>query len=263
MADIASLLAAYDDQLRAAEIRNLPPGARVERDGPVYRVAGLAQRGFISGPRDLGLCGRALDAVIARQRRFFAARGEAVEWKTRAHDLPGDIPQRLLSAGFVAEERETVLIGVASDLPILDAPAPDGITLREVHTDADLHRLAELSSEIWQEDRTWLATALIDQLRSDPARTVVVVAEAAGRMVSAARLEIEPETEFAGLWGGATLPAWRRRGIYRALVAHRARIATARGIRYLHVDATENSRPILQRWGFTAITTTTPYVWTP
>ncbi|MCU1642364.1 MAG: Acetyltransferase family protein [Nocardia sp.] len=263
MADIASLLAAYDDQLRAAEIGNLPPGARAERDGPIYRVVGLAQRGFISGPRDLGLCGPALDGVIARQRSFFAARGEAVEWKTRAHDLPADVPQRLLSAGFVPEDRETVLIGVAAELPVLNALAPDGVTLREVHADADMHRIAELSSEIWDEDRSWLAASLIDQVRADPDRTVVVVAEVGDQMISAARLEIEPGTEFAGLWGGSTLPAWRGRGIYRALVAHRARLATARGIHYLHVDATEDSRPILQRWGFTAVTTTTPYVWTP
>jgi GNAT superfamily N-acetyltransferase len=82
-------------------------------------------------------------------------------------------------------------------------------------------------------------------------------------MISTARLEFEPGTEFAGLWGGSTLAAWRGRGIYRALVAHRARIAAARGIRYLHVDATEDSRSILQRLGFIAVTTTTPYVWKP
>jgi GNAT superfamily N-acetyltransferase len=118
-----------------------------------------------------------------------------------------------------------------------------------------------LNAEVWADDRNWLAAELINRLRGG--RTVVVVAEAAGRVVSAARLEFEPGTEFAGLWGGATLAAWRGKGIYRALVAHRARVATARGTRYLQVDATEDSRPILERLGFTAITTTTPYVWTP
>ncbi len=47
------------------------------------------------------------------------------------------------------------------------------------------------------------------------------------------------------------------------LVALRAQLARARGARYLHVDASEDSRPILARLGFEAIATTTPYVWTP
>lgn len=53
------------------------------------------------------------------------------------------------------------------------------------------------------------------------------------------------------------------RGIYRALVAARAQRAAARGVRYLQVDASADSAPILRRLGFHAVTTTTPYVWTP
>jgi hypothetical protein len=43
----------------------------------------------------------------------------------------------------------------------------------------------------------------------------------------------ERGTEFATLWGGGTLPAWRSRGIYRAIVAYRANLALRRGFRYL------------------------------
>jgi hypothetical protein len=35
--DAASLLAAYDDQLRPAEATNLPPGVHAEVDGPIVR----------------------------------------------------------------------------------------------------------------------------------------------------------------------------------------------------------------------------------
>ena len=76
-------------------------------------------------------------------------------------------------------------------------------------------------------------------------------------------LVLRPGTEFAGLWGGSTLSQWRGRGIYRALVAARAQLAVARGVRYLQVDASSDSAPILRRLGFRAVTTTTPYVWTP
>jgi len=46
-------------------------------------------------------------------------------------------------------------------------------------------------------------------------------------------------------------------------VAHRATVAAERGYRYLRVDASPESRPILERLGFVAITTVTPYAWTP
>jgi len=46
-------------------------------------------------------------------------------------------------------------------------------------------------------------------------------------------------------------------------VARRAQLAVARGVRYLQVDASDDSKPILLRLGFRAVTTTTPYVWSP
>ena len=51
--------------------------------------------------------------------------------------------------------------------------------------------------------------------------------------------------------------------IYRAIVVYRANLAAQRGFRYLQVDASEESRPILERLGFLAVTTTTPFIWTP
>jgi GNAT superfamily N-acetyltransferase len=82
-------------------------------------------------------------------------------------------------------------------------------------------------------------------------------------VVSAAWLVVMPGTEFAALWGGSTLARWRRRGIYRALVARRARLAHERGIRNLLVVASEDSCPILQRLGMHAVGVTTPWLWTP
>ena len=68
-------------------------------------------------------------------------------------------------------------------------------------------------------------------------------------------------TDFAGLWGGATHPDWRGRGLYRALTAARARHAHGLGVRFLYVEWSPMSQPILERSGLSRITTTTPYVW--
>jgi hypothetical protein len=81
--------------------------------------------------------------------------------------------------------------------------------------------------------------------------------------VSAAWLVYNPGTELAGLWGGSTLPGWRGRGVYRLLISRRAQLAAQGDMKYLQVDASADSRPILERLGCVSITTTTPYVWTP
>jgi GNAT superfamily N-acetyltransferase len=247
--DPAVLLAAYDAQLRVHLGERLPPGVTVEVDGPVIRAIGLDHRGFVTYRSVADLAPAELDALIARQRDLFAARGEGVEWKYHGHDQPADLPDRLRAAGFVPEDRETVVIGLAEPLLAGRSTLPPEVRLRAVTSRADLDRIAAMESAVWNADRGYL-----------PDGITVMVAEAGDEVVSAGWVRYVRGTPFATLWGGSTLPAWRRRGIYRALVADRARRAVERGYLYLQVDASDNSRPILQRLGFVAVTTTTPYV---
>ena len=130
----AALLAAYD-ALRPWVPANPPPGLSYEQRGSVVRVVGQ-HRGFIDTARNVGAQGEALDALITEQRDFFAQRGEAVEWKTRGHDQPPDLPARLLAAGVVPENREAVVIGVAEQMAV-DPVLPDGVMLRQVHEPGD------------------------------------------------------------------------------------------------------------------------------
>ncbi|HEY4022330.1 MAG TPA: GNAT family N-acetyltransferase [Pseudonocardiaceae bacterium] len=260
MPDAAALLRAYDEQARPAESRGLPAGVHAEADGPVVRLVG-DRRGFVNAAVDLGLAGAELDTLIRRQRDFFAARGEGVEWKTRAHDQPAELFDRLLAAGFVPEERETVLIGVAAEVADEHPPLPDGVELREVTDEAGFRQIADMETEVWSSDRSHLVPRLTREVGAGLVTVYGAVAD--GRIVSAAWAEFKPDIEFVGIWGGATLKQWRGRGIYRALLAKRAWLAVRRGYRYLQIDASEDSRPIVERLGFTAVTTTTPYVWTP
>ncbi|NUR98035.1 MAG: GNAT family N-acetyltransferase, partial [Kribbellaceae bacterium] len=84
-----------------------------------------------------------------------------------------------------------------------------------------------------------------------------------GPVVSAAWIRFHPGTGFASLWGGGTLPECRRQGLYSALLVHRARLAKDRGYEFLRVDASADSRPILQKLGLHAVTVPTPYHWRP
>lgn len=120
-----------------------------------------------------------------------------------------------------------------------------------------------MESEVWGSDCGFIGDHLTGRLATAPDRLAIYTAEAAGQVVAAAWVMLQEDGQFASLYGGSTLEAWRGRGIYRALVAVRARLAAEHGYKYLHVDASDDSRPILQRLGFTAVTTTTPYVWSP
>ena len=262
MPDAAELLAAYDAQLRAHISDRLPRDVSVERDGPLVRFCGLGDRGWIVYQDLGGLEGADLDELIARQVRVFGERGERFEWKLHGHDRPVDLAQRLHDARFVPEAEETVMIAAASEIagwPRL----PQGVSLRPAISRADLDLIAALEETVWKDDHDWLAESLWAEREADPDAMAIVIAQTAGTVVCAGWVRFERGTEFATLWGGATLPAWRGRGIYRATVMHRASLAAQRGFRFIQVDASGESRPILERLGFTSVTTTTPYVWSP
>jgi GNAT superfamily N-acetyltransferase len=259
--DAAALLDAHDAQLRTHVPLRSPKGVRFEHDGPLLRTLGFGNRGWLEY-RDLGgLEGAELDELIARQVQFFADRGEPVEWKLHGHDLPADLPQRLLAAGFVPEEQETVMIAPVAALAT-EAAVPDGVVIREAAEPGDYRRIARMEEDVWGEEHGWI-DHLAEEGAADPGSLSIFLAEAGGLVVSAGWIRFPSGTEFGTLWGGATLEAWRGRGIYRSLVARRARLAAERGRRYLETDASDDSRPILRRLGFVPVTTTTPYVWSP
>ena len=261
--DAGELLEAYETQLRARIPDRLPPGEAVERDGPVLRFTGWSGRQGWVLYRDLGgLEGDALDDLIQRQVDAFAERSERFEWKLHGHDRPPDLADRLRAAGFTAEELETVVIARIADVaaePVL----PEGVRLREVTERPDLERIVRMEEKVWGTEHAWFPDMVESEREAEPGSIRVVVAEAGGEVVCAAWIRFVTGTEFATLWGGATLPEWRGKGIYRATVAHRANLAQERGFRYLEVDASDDSRPILERLGFVPVTTTTPYVWSP
>jgi len=255
----AEYLAAYDSQLRGRP--EMAHAVDVVELGPLLLAEFDGGRGFISGrdfdPADLsGL----VDAALAHFRARSGIR--SVEWKTRAHDRAPGLVEALVAHGFEPEGTESIMVGEAA-LLVQHVPLPDGVELRRATTDDEVIAMERMQGRVFG-DRDWRsrADATIRRLRVDDSLQLWT-AVAAGEVISAGRLEPVAGTEFAGLWGGATLPEWRGRGVYRALTAERARAALALGRRYLQSDSTEFSRPILERAGLVRVSTTTPYVWMP
>src|SRR4051812_9427011 len=92
----------------------VPAGVVVEREGPLLRTTGRPQGGSVEYRPLAGLGGAALDELTARQVQPFGARGERLEWKKSAHDLPPDLAARLGPPGFAPEPEEAVAIATAT-----------------------------------------------------------------------------------------------------------------------------------------------------
>jgi GNAT superfamily N-acetyltransferase len=217
--ETTEILAVFDEQMRRP---NQPDGCFFIGEG---------WSAVIRPPAD----GK-VEPLVARMRDVSGW----VEWKYYSHDLPADLPERLLGAGLEPEEEETVVVAEAASIP----PPPADVELRIV-----TEEFVDLAQRVFGGRRFEL-----------PEKAVAVVVVVDGEAVSGGRVDLEDDVEFAGLFGGVTLPEYRGRGFYRATVAKRAEIARERGYRWLYVDALPTSRPILERNGFVRLTTTTPYV---
>ncbi|WP_350349460.1 GNAT family N-acetyltransferase [Agromyces sp. G08B096] len=258
--DTARLLRAYDDQLRTDA--ETPSAIAVTRSGPLRLVTFAGGRGFVTyrdlGGADAAEVARLVETAVAHYLADPAI--DRVEWKTRGHDHAPGLHDALLANGFSPEEPESIMVGEATAL-LAEVELPAGTTLRKVTEEADV-RAASAMADIAFGDAVdpGQADALLRRLARDDGMEIWV-GEVDGEIVTTGRLEPVAGTEFAGIWGGATLPAWRGRGIYRALTAARARSAIAGGKRLIHSDSTEYSRPILERSGLVKVSTTTPYQW--
>ena len=254
MKDPREVLREFDQHVRRQSVPDTPL-ARIERHEHVIRYISDGWSGVVWS----GIDATNADAVIRAEVQRFAALARPWEWKHYSYDEPADLPDRLRAAGFVADPAETLLVADLATLA-LDAPPPPGVEFRAVRDEQDVAALVAVHRAAFGDDASELGQILLAQLTSEPSIAAGVVAFVGSTPIAEARTEFHLGTRFASLWGGATLPAWRGRGVYRSLVAHRAALAAARGARYLQVDAWDSSRPILEHLGFVALATTTPYL---
>lgn len=234
----------------------------VTRIGPLLLATFAGGRGFVTYRNLTGADAVAVARLVRTGLDHYRNDPEItrIEWKTRGHDEAPGLHDALINNGFEPDEPESIMIGEADRLAV-DVPLPEGVTLRQVTAEIDVRAMSAMQDEIFSgtvsEEE---ATALLRRLSVDDGMELWV-AEVEGQIVGAGRLEPVPGTIFAGIWGGATRPQWRSRGIYRALTAARARSALRMGKILIHSDSTEYSRPILERSGFVKVSTTTPYHW--
>lgn len=203
-----------------------------------------------------------VESAIAAQVDYFRRLGHGFEWKVFSHDTPPDLKDRLVARGFELEETEAILALDLQSLPSTLSPTTP-YDIRRLADPEGLKDVAAILRAVWGEVGTRQQERLARELREAPDRTRIYVAYADGAPVACGRLNLDPRSQFASLWGGATLKEFRGRGWYTALVAIRAREARERGARFLTVDARPMSRPILERLSFQLLTFANALHWRP
>lgn len=250
--DTRDLLALYDLEER---ILAQPPGMLREETSFVVRYVPLESR---SGYRDGAvsyshLAERDVAPAIDQQVRFFASLGLAFEWKVYEHDTPPDLRQRLAARGFEVEEGEAIMaLELAHAPPQLLAPVTHDV--RRLEDPDQLDDFMAVQRLVWQRDLAGQEGDLRDTMILRPELVAVYVAYDRGQPVASARLYYDGRSPFASLWAGSTLASHRKQGIYTALLAARVQEAIRRGARYLTIDASPMSRPIVARFGFQHLT---------
>jgi|HubBroStandDraft_5_1064220.scaffolds.fasta_scaffold03588_2 hypothetical protein len=261
--DLPTLRAAFDEQVRRNPAMLMPGVAEISAADGVVRELAVPGQGR-SAVVWSGLDARSANAAIAAQVDFFRRRGEAFDWQVLGYDEPADLGARLVRAGFVPDEEEVLLFAETGRIA-RDLPPPEGIRLVEVRDAAGVEAAASTQEDLrpGSAGRARHVSRLIAALADERRPSALVLAMAGDEPVCSARISFGPGPEFAGLYSAATRTGWRGRGIYRSLVAYRARLAADRGLPHLRVETTTMSRPILCRLGFEPVTTTTTYCWNP
>jgi hypothetical protein len=190
-----------------------------------------------------------VDAAITGEVEYFAAIKQDFEWKVYDYDQPPDLKDRLRAHGFTIGDAEALLV-----LDLADRPAVLSHTISpyvKAITDAEgVDAIIAMENEIWHDNPVDLGEQLKRDLLNEPDQLSIYAAYVDGKPVSAAWMYLHTGTSFASLWGGSTLPGYRRLGLYTSLLAARAQQACQRGFRFLTVDASPMSRPILEKRGF-------------
>jgi len=191
-----------------------------------------------------------LDDVRGEIHRLLRERGrESCSWEIGMAARPPSLSRLLLERGLVWDEPDAVQTGMVLDRD--PGPAPPQITVRVARTRDELAASESIAARCFGAPEP--APEQIDAMHEgyDPSRARRYLAIVDGQPVATASATFAEHGIV--LNAGSTLPEWRGRGAYRALVRARYDDAVAAGTPVLVTQAGAMSRPILERMGFQAV----------
>ena len=241
--DDAAVDAAFTDWLwvpEGTEVHEIPGGRLLVR--PAY----LSHRTFTVGTPPHGQEDGAIDAALGLVRE---AGLPSVRWAVGERPENTDLAAALERRGATVHETLDRLSWEPRELP---PPRPDVLVL-PVLDEVGARAVGRIDEVVFGdppigEERL---PGLVEECVSDFSRHVGgrFLAWVDGEGVGSGGLSMAGEV--ARLWGGATLPHARRRGVYSAVLAERLRVALGWGASLALVKGRiDTSAPILRRFGF-------------
>ena len=193
--------------------------------------------------------------IIRDEIQYFQCLEKNFEWKIYSTDTTENIGELLVQHGFSQGEVESFLV---LDLDQFRDTISEWVCTR-VTTQQGVDDTVSVSENVWNENLSHQRQYLLNQLKLNPKFISIYCVYHEGQAVASARIEFSESSPFAGIWGGATLKEYRKKGLYQALLNVRAKEAIERGYKYLTIDASDMSRPIAEKHGFQFISKTIPY----
>jgi len=203
-----------------------------------------------NGVRRVACSAERLPAVVEEVRRQARERGVRLNWQLDVWNR-AELEPVLLANGLRLDDEVTTLEFEGD----VEEPPVAGMELADGMADLDSFRRhhATVAAGFAGSDRP--------VPEDDDLRDRYAVSEAASVRLVTALIFGEPagggslavDKDGATLGGASVLPRFRHRGIYRALVAERMRLASEQGAPLVITHARPTSRPILQWLGFTPI----------
>lgn len=199
--------------------------------------------------------GSDVDGSVREVRAWFAARArDRFVWSIGPSTAPTDLERRLLDLGAAPNPTESELTAMVLDHE--PPPTPIDVAIRRVETFEDyvakweiLFAAFEMPEAERDAVRATLGARWAQLLADETGWTYLALIDGVPAAFGALR-RTEPGPLY--LSGGATLPSSRGRGLYRALVRARWEDAVRLAAGALVVQASDMSRPILERLGFRA-----------
>jgi GNAT superfamily N-acetyltransferase len=211
----------------------------------------------IAGPNSVGWirceAGEAPE-VISEARAIFASRHLPFMWTVDPDVQPTDFAQQLARHGAHPDPHgaEAQVMVMSIDATV-NAPPIEGLEIRDALADLETFRMAnqaavEANLPIDSPESIAMQERRRLNFRAQGNRHLLL-ATVDGEPAGSAGIGVFPPAA-AILQGGAVRPKFRGRGIYRALVAARQKIAREAGVDGLTVWGGDMSAPILAGLGF-------------
>ncbi|EGR1894382.1 GNAT family N-acetyltransferase [Vibrio vulnificus] len=196
------------------------------------------------------------ESIVKEQLAYFGQRKLCFEWKTYSTDKPSNIGSVLLANGFEQEDTESFMV---LDLSKTANEFFDESQITEVFDSQGIRDAIKVQEQVWGGDFEWQYNYLMSIKEQSPDSVSIYVVYVNRQPVTSAWLTFNGTSPFAGIWGGSTIKEFRGNGYYTLLLNKRIAEAKSKGVKYLIIDASDMSKPIVSKRGFEVVATTTGY----